>query len=120
MRACGSCHCSEGTGGPENANLAGLLVAYFVQQIADFKSGARKSSGPERSGGSLMAAAAKAMTDAEMHAAAEYLSALKPKRIIKVAESDSVPKTYNHGSVLTALCAVVLLPWGPNPADACL
>ena len=48
VRACGSCHRSEGTGGPENAGLAGLPVAYFVQQIADFKSGARKSSGPQR------------------------------------------------------------------------
>ena len=34
VRACGSCHRAEGTGGPENANLAGLPVSYFVQQIA--------------------------------------------------------------------------------------
>ena len=65
VRACGSCHRSEGTGGPENAGLAGLPAAYFVQQIADFKSGARKSSGPQRSGDTLMAATAKAMTDAQ-------------------------------------------------------
>ena len=32
VRACGSCHRAEGTGGPENANLAGLPVNYFVQQ----------------------------------------------------------------------------------------
>jgi cytochrome c553 len=94
VRACGSCHRSEGTGGPENAGLAGLPVAYFVQQIADFKSGARKSSGPQRSGDSLMAATAKAMTDAEIYEAAEYFSSLKPKQIIKVVESDTVPKTY--------------------------
>jgi len=94
VRACGSCHRSEGTGGPENASLAGLPVAYFVQQIADFKSGARKSSGPQRSGDSLMAVTAKAMTDAEIHDAAEYFSSLKPKQIIKVVESDNVPKTY--------------------------
>jgi cytochrome c553 len=94
VRACGSCHRSEGTGGPENAGLAGLPVAYFVQQIADFKSGARKSSGPQRSGDTLMAATAKAMTDAEIHEAAQYFSSLKPKQIIKVVESDAVPKTY--------------------------
>ena len=94
VRACGSCHRSEGTGGPENAGLAGLPVAYFVQQIAEFKSGARKSSGPQRSGDTLMAATAKAMTDAEVHEAAEYFSSLKPKQIIKVVESDAVPKTY--------------------------
>jgi cytochrome c553 len=94
VRACGSCHRSEGTGGPENAGLAGLPVAYFVQQIADFKSGARKSAGPQRSGDSLMAATAKAMTEAEIHDAAEYFSSLKAKQIIKVVESDTVPKTY--------------------------
>jgi cytochrome c553 len=94
VRACGSCHRSEGTGGPENSSLAGLSVAYFVQQMADFKSGARKFSGPQRSSVLLMTAAAKAMTDAEVQAAGEYFSALKPKRIIKVVESDTVPKNY--------------------------
>jgi cytochrome c553 len=94
VRACGSCHRAEGTGGPENSSLAGLPAAYFVQQMADFKSGARTFSGPKRSAVVLMTAAAKAMTDAEVQAAAEYFSALKPKRIVKVVESDVVPKTY--------------------------
>jgi hypothetical protein len=94
VRACGSCHRSEGTGGPENLSLAGLSVAYFVQQMVDFKSGARKFSGPQRSAVLLMNAAAKAMTDAEVQAAAEYFSALKPKQIVKVIESDTIPKTY--------------------------
>ena len=94
VRACGSCHRAEGTGGPENSSLAGLPAAYFVQQMADFKSGARKFSGPQRSAVLLMTAAANAATDAEVQAAAAYFSALKPKRIIKVVESDTVPKTY--------------------------
>lgn len=94
VRACGSCHRAEGTGGPENSSLAGLPVAYFVQQMADIKSGARKFSGPQRSSVLLMTAAAKAITDAEVQAAAAYYSALKPKRIIKVVETDTVPKTY--------------------------
>ena len=33
------------------------------------------------------------MTDAEVLAAAEYFAALKPKRIIKVVESETIPKT---------------------------
>ena len=94
VRACGSCHRSEGTGGPENSSLAGLSVDYFVQQMADFKSGARKFSGPQRSAVLLMTAVAEATTDAEVQAAAEYFSALKPKRNIKVVESDTAPKTY--------------------------
>lgn len=94
VRACGSCHRSEGTGGPENSSLAGLPGAYFAQQMADFKSGARKSSGPQRSADLLMAAAAKAITDDEVQAAAAYFAVLKPKQIIKVVETDTVPKTY--------------------------
>ncbi|AMN45152.1 cytochrome c553 [Rhodoplanes sp. Z2-YC6860] len=93
IRACGSCHRVEGTGGPENASLAGLPVAYFIQQIADFKSGARKLSGPQRPSTQLMLASVKDMTDAEVRAAAEYFAALKRKRIIKVVESETIPKT---------------------------
>ena len=93
IRACGSCHRAEGTGGPENANLAGLPVSYFVQQIADFKSGARKASGPARPSTTLMMASVKGMTDAEVLAAAQYFSALKPKRNIKVVEAETIPKT---------------------------
>jgi cytochrome c553 len=93
VRACGSCHRVEGTGGPENASLAGLPVDYFVQQIADLKSGARKLSGPERPSTQLMMTSVKGMTDAEALAAAQYFAALKPKKIIKVVENDTIPKT---------------------------
>ena len=94
VRACGSCQRAEGTGGPENSGLAGLPAAYIVQQMADYKSGARKFSGPQRTPVLLMAEAAKAATEAEVQAAANYFSALKPKSIIKVVETDTVPKTY--------------------------
>lgn len=93
VRACGSCHRAEGTGGPENASLAGLPVSYLVQQIADFKSGARKMSGPDRPAVALMLGSVKAMTDAEALAAAQYFSALKPKRNVKVVEAETIPKT---------------------------
>jgi cytochrome c553 len=93
VRACGSCHRVEGTGGPENASLAGLPVDYFVQQIADLKSGARRLSGPERPSTQLMMASVKGMTDAEALAAAQYFAALKPKKVIKVVESETIPKT---------------------------
>lgn len=93
VRACGSCHRAEGTGGPENANLAGLPVNYFLQQIADFKSGARQMSGPQRPSTSLMMTSVKGMTDAEALAAAQYFAGVKPKRVIKVVESEMIPKT---------------------------
>jgi cytochrome c553 len=93
VRACGSCHRAEGTGGPENASLAGLPAAYIVQQIQDYKSGARKFAGPQRSPSMLMTAIAKAVTDEEAQAAAAYFSSLKPKANIKVVETDTVPLT---------------------------
>ena len=43
MRACGFCHLTNGQGRPENASLAGLPAEYIIRQMADFKSGARKS-----------------------------------------------------------------------------
>ena len=83
----------EGTGGPENASLAGLPAAYIAQQMADYKSGARKFAGPQRSPVLLMTEIAKATTDAEAQAAAAYFSSLKPKSVIRVVETDTVPAT---------------------------
>src|SRR3984893_13810660 len=93
VRACGACHRVEGTGGPENASLAGLPAAYIVQQMADYKSGARKFAGPQRSPALLMTAIAKAATTEEAQTAAAYFSSLKPKQNIKVVETDTVPAT---------------------------
>ena len=93
VRACGSCHRAEGTGGPENAGLAGLPAAYMIQQIEDYKSGARNFAGPQRSPSVTMTAIAKASNDEEIKAAAAYFSSLKPKANIKVVETDTVPVT---------------------------
>ena len=94
VRACGSCHRAEGTGGPENASLAGLPAEYLVQQMDDIKSGARKFSvPPQHTGAVFMTAAAKNMTAEELRAAANYFAALKPQRVITVVERDTVPKT---------------------------
>lgn len=98
VRACGVCHRAEGTGGPENSSLAGQPYAYIVQQMADFKSGARTFSGPRRSPVVLMIGVAKAATDTEVNEAAAYFSTLRPKPLIKVVEADTVPETYIAGS----------------------
>jgi cytochrome c553 len=95
--ACGFCHRADGPGGPENANLAGLPAAYILQQMADFKSGARATSVPERAPPNLMISLAKATTDSEIKEAAVYFSALEPRAAIKVVETDTVPKTYVAG-----------------------
>ena len=48
VRACSLCHYPNGKGRPENAGVSGLPVSYFLQTMADFRSGARKSAEPER------------------------------------------------------------------------
>jgi cytochrome c553 len=87
VRACGSCHLPTGTGHDESAYVAGLPAPYFIRQMADYKSGARKGSG-------TMTGIGQAITDAEIKAAADYFASLKPRKWIKVVETDSVSKTY--------------------------
>jgi len=98
--ACGFCHLPTGYGRPENASLAGLPADYIVRQVADFRSGARKTSVAARLPAKFMASVAAAATDSEVAAAAEYFSSLKPKSYIRVVEADSVPKTYVTGWIL--------------------
>jgi cytochrome c553 len=98
VSACGCCHRADGSGGPENSSLAGLPAAYIVQQMAEFKSGARSFSGPQRAPVLLMDAAAKAATEAEVQAATDYFSKLEPRSFLKVIETDTVPETYVAGT----------------------
>ena len=99
--ACGFCHRADGPGGPENASLAGLPAAYIVQQLSDYKSGARKTSVPKRNI-ELMMSLSKDLTDEETKAAAAYFSSLRPRSNIKVVETDAVPKTSVAGWFLAA------------------
>jgi cytochrome c553 len=95
--ACGYCHRAEGTGGPENTSLAGLPAVYIIQQMADFKSGARKTSVPQRGPPKAMIALAQFTSTPEAEAAAVYFSTLKLKPILEIIETNSVPKTHVHG-----------------------
>lgn len=95
--ACGYCHRAEGTGGPENTSLAGLPAIYIIQQMADFKTGARKTSVPERAPPKVMIAVAKAVSNQETESAATYFSSLKPKQSIQIVQTNRVPRTQAHG-----------------------
>lgn len=104
MRACATCHLPNGQGQVENSSLAGLPAAYFVQQVADFKNGLRKSSEPRnRPENNMIVEVAKNATDAEVATAAAYFSGLKLKPWIRVIESRTVPKTRTSGVRLVAL-----------------
>jgi len=87
VRACGSCHLPTGNGHDESAYVAGLPVAYFMRQMADWKSGERKYGG-------IMVQIAKAASDAEVRAAAEYFASVKPRSWIRVVETDTVPRSF--------------------------
>jgi cytochrome c553 len=93
IRACSRCHYANGKGRPENAPVSGLPYAYFVQTIADFKNGARKSADPRKANTNEMIRIAKTMTDEEVKGAAEYFSAMKWTPWVKVVETETVPKT---------------------------
>ena len=78
-------------------------IQYIVQQMADFKSGARKTSVPQRIPPQLMIKTAKGITDTEVEQAAAYFSGLKLRAAIKVVETATVPKTRVAGWFLAAL-----------------
>jgi cytochrome c553 len=88
VRACATCHLPNGLGHPESANLAGLPAAYFVRQMADFKSGKRKGNSDS------MTNFAKAIAPADLDAAAAYFASLKPVRWTRVVETDTVPQSF--------------------------
>jgi cytochrome c553 len=91
--ACGVCHRADGPGGPENANIAGLPDSYIVQQMLDYKSGARSTTLPDRAPQKNMIALAKAITEDEIHEAAAYFSERRPRHTVRVVETAEVPKT---------------------------
>jgi cytochrome c553 len=99
--ACGFCHLPTGFGRPENANLAGLPADYIIKQVQDFKSGARKTSLPNRIPPKLMMElAVQAATEPGLAEAAKYFESMKPKPMTKVVETDTAPKTEVNGRIL--------------------
>src|SRR3954470_11259460 len=86
--ACGFCHRAAGPGGPENADLAGLPAAYMMEQMADYKSGRRGSSVAKRPP-DLMIALARATSDEEVKAAAEYFASLRPRATMRVVATET-------------------------------
>jgi cytochrome c553 len=103
VRACALCHYPNGKGRPENAGIAGLPTAYFVQTLNDFKHGLRKSAEPRKANTNTMITIATAMTDVEIMSAAEYFGSMKWTPWIKVIETTTVPKTRVQGGMFLRL-----------------
>jgi cytochrome c553 len=100
--ACGYCHLPNGWGKPENGRLAGLPVRYFMQQVADLRSGARKSAIAETLPHRWMLEALNSFTDEQIRVAAEYFSKLPqpPADRTRVVETEMVPTTKVAGWIL--------------------
>ena len=93
IMACAYCHTPTGQGRPENSALAGLPEAYIKEQLHDYRSGARKPSGPEEYlPGENMLKIAKAMTDEEIDDSAKYFAQQKLRRRVYVLESLRIPR----------------------------
>jgi cytochrome c553 len=102
-RGCGSCHLPNGKGRPENAPASGLPVSYFIRQIQDFRNGLRRTADPRKPNTNTMIDLARAMTDEELEAAANYFGAIKWTPWIRVVETDLVPKTRISGNLFLAI-----------------
>lgn len=100
--SCAWCHLPNGKGRPENAPIAGLPEGYILEQLADFKAGARKSADQGKRNTATMAGNAGGLTEEEAIAAAKYFSSLKMTPWIKVVETETVPKYHNVGGFFYA------------------
>jgi cytochrome c553 len=92
VRACALCHYPNGQGKMENGGIAGLPAAYILQQLADFKSGARRSADPRKANTNEMAQIARRLSDEEARAAAEYFASMPWRTWVRVVESDQAPR----------------------------
>lgn len=110
--ACAHCHLPNGLGGPENANLAGQSEAYMLQQIEEFKSGARRSSSSKLGSVNNMIRVSQDVTSEEMKASVAYFASLKPQKWIRVVETDTVPVTHVGNYVLIPNTPVAMEPIG--------
>jgi cytochrome c553 len=101
--SCGLCHYPNGKGRPENATVAGLPAGYILEQLQDFKAGARRTADPGKRNTAVMAGNAGGITDEEAKQAADYFSSIKYTQWIKVVETETVPKTRNLNGLLLAV-----------------
>jgi len=111
-RGCGSCHLPSGKGRPENAGVAGLPLSYIIRQLQDFRSGKRHSADPRKPNTNTMIELAKALSDDELKAAADYFSSLAWTPWIRVVETDLVPKSRIVGNLFLPLENVKSEPIG--------
>jgi len=90
-RACALCHYPNGQGKMENGGVAGLPAAYILQQLNAFRTGARRSADSRKANANEMVQIARALTEDEARAAADYFSSMKWRPWVRVVESETAP-----------------------------
>jgi len=89
VKACAACHMASGMSHPQTGHIVGLPVDYFVAQIKEFASGARKDSS------SWMNKFSSAISDEEARAVAEYYGAMQPlEDWFDVVETETVERSF--------------------------
>ena len=112
VRACTVCHHPRGKGRPENAGVAGLPVGYFIQAMAQFKDGTRRSADPRKLNSKEMTAMANTLTDDEVRAAAEYYVSMAWTPRGMVMETETVPAFEIKGGMYLPVEGGVTEPLG--------
>ncbi len=93
IQACSLCHYPNGKGRTENAPPRGQPAEYIIRQLHDFRDGLRHSADSRKANTNRMVDFAKAMTEDEIKAAAEYFSSMKWTPWIRVVETNTIPKS---------------------------
>lgn len=97
---CGVCHLASGNGGPAEAALPGLPRQYIIEQVREFRAGRRATAQAAMISAHGMVLEAKAVSDADLTAAARYYSRLKFISRFHVVEADAAPKVHVGGPSL--------------------
>ncbi|TAN04115.1 MAG: cytochrome C-binding protein [Rhodanobacteraceae bacterium] len=90
--ACGHCHLPTGLGRPEDAAVAGLPLAYIMEQFRAFRDGERDSP--------IMHEELSRVSDVDLKLAAEYFSKLHFTPWTRVIEAARVPRTHQENFTL--------------------
>ena len=84
--------------------IAGLPADYFVQQVKDMRTRARRSGSPLPFPSAVaMQQIADSVTDAEVEEAARYFAKVRARRASRVVETDSVPRFMPLNGLSTVL-----------------
>ena len=88
---------------PENATLAGLPAAYIRDQVAAFRSGARKGADPQWSPSRQMADVAAQATEAEVAATTDYFASIPYRGHVRVVETTRISGVRAESFILRAV-----------------